>query len=115
MFKVKSKFSAWFATTLIAIMAGGITGPSPGFALDPAKELTQYQYTNWGVKDGLGNTEVLDMTQTRDGYLWIANFGGIVRFDGIKFIIYDRANYPNLEATGFWTLVGGCPKNIKIL
>ncbi len=99
-----SDYRALLLKIILSLAGISMLDPTTGFALEPRKELTQYQYTNWGVKDGLGNMEVLDMIQTRDGYLWIANFGGIVRFDGIEFSIYDRVNYPNLDATGFWTL-----------
>ncbi len=104
MIKVKFKIRAWFLKSLVTILAGGIMGPSPGLALNPDKELTQLQYTSWGVAEGIGNMEVLDILQTRDGYLWLANFGGLVRFDGVKFTFFDRSSHSNLNTAGFWAL-----------
>jgi ligand-binding sensor domain-containing protein/signal transduction histidine kinase len=39
------------------------------------------------------------MTQTRDGYLWLGTLGGLVRFDGIEFTIFDENNTPGLESS----------------
>ncbi|MBX7174566.1 MAG: hypothetical protein K1X72_26565 [Pyrinomonadaceae bacterium] len=38
------------------------------------------------------------MLQTRDGYLWLGTFGGLVRFDGIRFTIFNTANTPALHS-----------------
>lgn len=45
----------------------------------------------WAVEDGLPQSSVNDILQTRDGYLWLATFGGLVRFDGVRFVVFDRA------------------------
>jgi signal transduction histidine kinase/ligand-binding sensor domain-containing protein len=36
--------------------------------------------------------------QTHDGYIWLATEGGLVRFDGLKFRIYDTQNTPVLRS-----------------
>ena len=37
-------------------------------------------------------SSVNDIIQTRDGYIWLATFGGLVRFDGVKFTVFNRFN-----------------------
>jgi signal transduction histidine kinase/ligand-binding sensor domain-containing protein len=37
--------------------------------------------------------------QTRDGQLWIATFGGLLRFDGIEFRTFDLDTVPGLPST----------------
>jgi len=44
------------------------------------------------------------MVQTPDGYLWFGTFNGLVRFDGIKFTVFDRSNVPQLPSAGIVNL-----------
>src|SRR5579859_949086 len=37
----------------------------------------------WQSDDGLPDNSVTGMAQTADGYLWVATFGGLARFDGV--------------------------------
>jgi signal transduction histidine kinase/ligand-binding sensor domain-containing protein/CheY-like chemotaxis protein len=46
----------------------------------------------WTTANGLPQNTVTDMIQTRDGYIWLATFGGLARFDGVDFTIYDMAH-----------------------
>ena len=34
------------------------------------------------------------IVQTRDGYLWIGTYGGLARFDGVRFAVFDNNNTP---------------------
>ena len=47
--------------------------------------LTQYGHLSWRVQDGDVAGVVYGITQTKDGYLWIATDGGLERFDGRQF------------------------------
>ena len=51
----------------------------------------QYQFDSWTTEDGLPQNSINDILQTRDGYLWLATNGGLVRFDGTRFVIFDRS------------------------
>ncbi len=55
-----------------------------------------YHHTVWTTEDGLPQNSINDIVQTRDGYLWLATFGGLIRFDGITFKVFDRANAEGL-------------------
>ena len=99
-----SDYRALLLKIILSLAGVSMLDPSTGFALDPRKELTQFQYTGWGVAEGLGNMETLDIFQTRDGYLWLDNFGGLMRFDGVQFTIFDRSSNPDLNTAGFWAL-----------
>jgi diguanylate cyclase (GGDEF)-like protein/PAS domain S-box-containing protein len=65
-------------------------------ALDPVTRLDQYVRATWTVDRGLPQSTVLAVTQTRDGYLWIATQEGFVRFDGYEFVTYDKHSYPQI-------------------
>jgi signal transduction histidine kinase/ligand-binding sensor domain-containing protein len=46
----------------------------------------------WRTQDGLPENRVQALSGTPDGYLWIGTPGGLVRFDGARFVVYNRAN-----------------------
>src|SRR5262245_51751592 len=70
----------WLGTWLAMAAA------SPAFALDPTKQITQYGHTAWRVRDGIIPGAPYAIAQTKDGYIWIANRGGLQRFDGVRFV-----------------------------
>jgi ligand-binding sensor domain-containing protein/signal transduction histidine kinase len=53
--------------------------------------LAQYQFDSWTTENGLPQNSVNDILQTRDGYLWLATNGGLARFDGARFVTFDRS------------------------
>ena len=50
-------------------------------ALDPHRLISQYAHTVWRVQDGFPHAPHM-ITQTSDGYIWIAG-SGLIRFDGV--------------------------------
>jgi signal transduction histidine kinase/ligand-binding sensor domain-containing protein len=46
----------------------------------------------WSTEDGLPQNSVHQILQTRDGFLWIATEGGIARFDGARFKVFNQAD-----------------------
>lgn len=54
------------------------------FALNPSLEVSQYAHTSWKIRDGFAKGKINAITQTPDGYLWLATDFGLLRFDGIR-------------------------------
>jgi ligand-binding sensor domain-containing protein/signal transduction histidine kinase len=52
----------------------------------------------WSTKEGLPQSSVISMIQTRDGYLWLGTLNGLVRFDGNRFTVFDQNNTPGLNS-----------------
>ncbi|MBI4326483.1 MAG: hypothetical protein HY674_14635, partial [Chloroflexi bacterium] len=50
-----------------------------------------YRIDLWQTEDGLPGNTVTSILQTRDGYLWIGTFGGLARFDGVRFKRFGEA------------------------
>jgi ligand-binding sensor domain-containing protein/AraC-like DNA-binding protein len=69
----------------------------PTWGLDPDKPVNQYLVAHWETADGIPSNEVLSITQTPDGYLWIATPNGLVRFDGIKFSVIPFAEKEKID------------------
>lgn len=58
--------------------------------LDPSKPLHQFIHETWTTAQGLPQNSVLAIAQTADGYLWLGNEEGLVRFDGVSFKTFDK-------------------------
>ncbi len=61
-------------------------------------DLQNYRLTQYGMEEGLPQSTINDIIQTRDGYIWLATFGGLVRFDGISFTTFDRSNTKGMRS-----------------
>ena len=74
-------------------------------ALDPTKALTQYVHSTWRTDDGLPQSSVMKILETKDGYLWVGTQAGIARFDGVRFTVFDHTNTPSLHSDYIFDLV----------
>jgi len=61
----------------------------------------------WQAPDGLPEQTVQAFAQTPDGYLWIGTTGGLLRFDGLHFSVFDRQNTPMLGENSIFCLMVG--------
>jgi signal transduction histidine kinase/ligand-binding sensor domain-containing protein len=66
----------------------------------------QYGFEVWTVDNGMPENEIRGITQTPDGYLWIATFNGLVRFDGVHLTVFSRET-PGLLSNQFGTMLQG--------
>jgi ligand-binding sensor domain-containing protein len=64
----------------------------------------QYRFEHWTTDNGLPQNSVFGITQTRDGYLWLATGDGLVRFDGLRFTVFDQSNSKGLGSNRFVNL-----------
>ncbi len=61
----------------------------------------QYRFDSWTTDDGLPQNSVYSITQTPDGYVWFTTFDGLVRFDGVRFTVFNKSNHKNLPGNQF--------------
>jgi len=59
----------------------------------------------WTVKDGLPVNSINAIVQTRDGYIWLATYDGLVRFDGVRFTVFDTGNAEGLPSSRIIDLI----------
>jgi signal transduction histidine kinase/ligand-binding sensor domain-containing protein len=64
----------------------------------------QYRFDHWTADNGLPQNSVRDIVQTRDGYLWLATLDGLVRFDGVRFAVFNKSNSPGIISNRFLQL-----------
>ncbi|MBN8732848.1 MAG: hypothetical protein J0L64_20090, partial [Acidobacteria bacterium] len=56
--------------------------------------VAKYQLDHWDGADGFPEESIFALTQTGDGYLWVATPAGIVRYNGIEFTLIERSLLP---------------------
>lgn len=85
------------AGALALSLAGALLAPPLAAAREPGASPgttaeTTYSRRVWQSADGLPEDLAQALAQTGDGYLWIGTSGGLVRFDGVHFAIFNHAN-----------------------
>jgi ligand-binding sensor domain-containing protein len=63
------------------------------------------RFKTWNTENGLPQNTVNRIVQTPDGYLWLATFDGLARFDGARFKIFKKSNTPALPMNRIYDLV----------
>ncbi len=93
----------WLAAwpLIVCLGSGGalLAGSSP-----PTSRLVHEQ---WTVEDGLPVNSVNRVVQGLGGYLWLATNDGLVRFDGVRFTVFDTIRVPALGSTRIVDLLVG--------
>src|ERR1700748_3666627 len=56
----------------------------------------------WPAGEGLPQSSVISIVQSRNGYLWLGTLNGLARFDGVHFTVFREGNVPGLN--GNWIL-----------
>jgi ligand-binding sensor domain-containing protein len=51
----------------------------------------------WQAEDGLPESTISAVCQTRDGYIWLGTYGGLARFDGVQFALFNHDTAPELH------------------
>lgn len=69
---------------LILLCALSLSIASSVSAVEATKRITQHAHIAWRMQDGLFSGIPRAITQTTDGYIWIATQNGLLRFDGVS-------------------------------
>ena len=97
------------AGLLCLISVASIAGRSALGSVTPApsqsRSLENYTARVWQTKDGLPQQTVQAVAQTPDGFLWIGTTGGLLRFDGSRFVTFDRGNSPAFQENSVFSLM----------
>lgn len=72
---------------LLAVFSSAV----PVLALDPNRQIDQYVHEFWTSQNGLVGEAVYQILQGPDGYLWLRTSAGLVRFDGVRFVLVSPA------------------------
>jgi hypothetical protein len=64
------------------------------FLAQPSSPAAPYRFVSWTTENALPQNSIQALLQTRDGHLWISTLEGLVRFDGLRFRVFNRQNTP---------------------
>src|SRR5450432_256273 len=81
-----------FLWLLLCAVVGAVAGPARAAAVSGSPFIVD----SWNNEEGLPQSSVISVLQTRDGYLWLGTLNGLVRFDGNRFAIFDENNVHGL-------------------
>ena len=75
--------------SFLAVLLAGMWPVSAALGLEPQKNIGQYAHNTWTAQDGLPGEAVYQILQSPDGYLWLRTSAGLVRFDGVRFVLVE--------------------------
>ena len=79
-----------------------------------SRPISQYSIREWNMNNGLPNNAVMDIQKTSEGFMWLATFNGLVRFDGRDFEVYNRTNTPEFTTNSISSLMVDASDNLWV-
>ncbi|GEM_PF-465122 len=73
-------------------------------AQPPEDRSGRYICRVWTTEDGLPQNTITAIVQTHDGYIWLGTLGGLARFDGVAFTLFDAENTETLKSNRILSL-----------
>ncbi len=94
-------------TTLLLLQLIPAVGAGTAGAQVPAghptvlKQGITFGHETWSIEDGLPLSHLNGLAFAQDGYLWLSSFDGLIRFDGVRFSVFNTATNPELPTNRF--------------
>jgi ligand-binding sensor domain-containing protein/signal transduction histidine kinase len=76
------------------------------WAVDSNKRISQYAHSAWRLQDGAFGGTPNAISQTTDGYIWIGTQAGLMRFDGVQFLVWTSPDGKHLPSSQVTSLLG---------
>jgi|GEM_PF-7027665 len=65
------------------------------------QDAPRFAVAEWNTENGLPSNAVRDIRQTADGFIWLASYEGLVRFDGVAFRAFGEGDIPGVHRASF--------------
>jgi signal transduction histidine kinase/ligand-binding sensor domain-containing protein len=79
-----------YLLTCAAHLCAAVEGPT-------YRASREFLLDTWETEDGLPQISTVGITQTPDGFVWVGTFGGLARFDGVRFTVFNSDNTPAIR------------------
>lgn len=84
------------SVVFLAIISVAWAASAAAQSISPNTVFGTYQQVHWQERDGLPLNTVVAVVPASDGYLWLGTYGGVVRFDGARFTLFNPSNTPGI-------------------
>lgn len=78
----------------VAVLCALVLALGPSRAAAAVAPGARFTRRAWTTDQGLPDNSILAIAQTQDGYLWVGTRGGLARFDGVRFVVFDQRSQP---------------------
>jgi ligand-binding sensor domain-containing protein/anti-sigma regulatory factor (Ser/Thr protein kinase) len=99
----------WCALGALALALAGVSSRAasadPPAAPPRVERPVSYSRHVWQSTDGLPEDLAQALAETPDGHLWIGTSGGLVRFDGFRFTVFDHQTSDAFRDDSIYTLL----------
>lgn len=100
-------YDSSMATRIISCLLLCLGLLAPAFSYPSGLSLEQLVMDSWNDRSGLPSNSVLDVVQDAQGYIWIASYDGLVRFDGRTFKLFTKGSNTGFESNSARVLLCG--------
>jgi ligand-binding sensor domain-containing protein len=76
--------------------------------------LNEYFAQTWDTRDGLPHNGINALAQSKDGYLWVATWEGLARFNGREFKVFTRGSETGLPDSAIRSLFADKDGNLLV-
>jgi ligand-binding sensor domain-containing protein len=88
------------------VLVGAVLVLCPrAFALNPELDVSQYAHTAWKIREGFSKGKIRSIVQTPDGYLWLGTEFGLLRFDGVRAVLWQPPLDQHLLSSDIYSLL----------
>ena len=91
--RLKQRFTRIFFIGVALGTAGMLFSLPPALALNPERQPSQHNIDVLGQSDGLPSEAIWTTLEGPQGFLWVGTRGGLARFDGASFRVYNRRSH----------------------
>src|SRR6187399_2682811 len=104
--KARWKSRGGLVPMLAMIVVAGLLSGGVAWAvgLRPAHET--FEISQLGEATGQ-HSPITAIVQSRDGYVWLGTYHGLVRFDGVRSVVFDSSNTRGLQNGAITSLLEG--------
>ena len=95
---------------LVALLA--VRAPALAERWTQPPMVKDFAYDRWTTNEGLPHNSVQNIVQTREGYLWLATWEGLARYNGTRFTTFSRDSNPPLPDNGVTSILSDRQGNL---